>query len=568
MLKKYLFIYLFLIQAWQSVAQQPANFTTFINSPHRWVDSTFNSLSQNEKIAQLFMVRAHTNLGKRYIDSVAKIIADEQLGGVVFFQGGPRGHAAAINAYQAISKVPLLVALDGEWGLGMRLADSAISYPFQMTLGAIRNEKLLYNMGREIAKDFKRLGLNVNFAPVVDVNNNPRNPVINFRSFGENKENVTRKANAYMHGMMDEHLLSTLKHFPGHGDTDVDSHKDLPQLAFSRGRLDSLELYPFKRLIQEGAPGVMVAHMNIPVLDKTPNLPSSLSPAVIDGLLKKELGFKGLVFTDAMDMNGVVKYFKNGEADVRAIIAGNDLLELSQNSKRAIAMVAKAIKDKRISQASLDAKVKRILAAKLWLGLDKRQSVMLNGLYHALNRPEAKKLNQQLADAAITLLKGDKLVRAIDYTKRTAIISIGARELTVFQKELENRFDNALKFVISPDAKPNDIAKVSVELLRYNQVIVALHDVRKSPQSKINFSGTVRLFINELANMNSVFCVFANPYALAGMPGIEACKSIILAYQNSDELQRAGAKVILRSLKPSGRLPVTVNTFFKYGDGL
>ncbi|MCL4640112.1 MULTISPECIES: glycoside hydrolase family 3 protein [Olivibacter] len=568
MVKKYLFTYLFLISVWQSFAQQPADFTTFINSPHRWVDSTFNSLNQNEKIAQLFMVRAHTNLGQRYIDSVAKIIASEKLGGVVFFQGGPLGHAKAINTYQSISKVPLLIALDGEWGLGMRLADSTISYPYQMTLGAIRNEKLLYNMGREIAKDFRRLGLNVNFAPVVDINNNPRNPVINFRSFGENKGNVTRKASAYMRGMMDEHILTTLKHFPGHGDTDVDSHKDLPQLAFSRGRLDSLELFPFKQLIREGASGVMVAHMNIPALDKTPNLPSSLSPAVIDGLLKKELGFKGLVFTDAMDMNGVVKYFKNGEADVRAVIAGNDILELSQNSKRAIAMIAKAIKDKRISQASLDAKVKRILAAKLWLGLDKREPVMLDGLYRELNRSASKKLNQELADAAVTLLKGDSLIRNIDYGKRTAIISIGARELTTFQKELEGKFDNALKFVISPDAKPNDIAKVSVELLRYNQVIVALHDTRRSPQSKINFSGTVRLFINELANMNSIFCVFTNPYALAGMPGIEACKSLVLGYQNSDELQRAGAKVILKSLRPTGRLPVTVSTFFKYGDGL
>ena len=568
MVKKYLFTYLFLISVWQSFAQQPADFTTFIDSPHRWVDSTFNSLNQNEKIAQLFMVRAHTNLGQRYIDSVAKIIASEKLGGVVFFQGGPLGHAKAINTYQSISKVPLLIALDGEWGLGMRLADSTISYPYQMTLGAIRNEKLLYNMGREIAKDFRRLGLNVNFAPVVDINNNPRNPVINFRSFGENKGNVTRKASAYMRGMMDEHILTTLKHFPGHGDTDVDSHKDLPQLAFSRGQLDSLELFPFKQLIREGASGVMVAHMNIPALDKTPNLPSSLSPAVIDGLLKKELGFKGLVFTDAMDMNGVVKYFKNGEADVRAIIAGNDILELSQNSKRAIAMIAKAVKDKRISQASLDAKVKRILAAKLWLGLDKREPVMLDGLYRELNRSASKKLNQELADAAVTLLKGDSLIRNIDYGKRTAIISIGARELTTFQKELEGKFDNALKFVISPDAKPNDIAKVSVELLRYNQVIVALHDTRRSPQSKINFSGTVRLFINELANMNSIFCVFTNPYALAGMPGIEACKSLVLGYQNSDELQRAGAKVILKSLRPTGRLPVTVSTFFKYGDGL
>lgn len=549
-------------------AQQRLPFTEFINAPHPWVDTIFKNLSQQEKIGQLFMVRAHTNLGKRYIDSVGQIIATEKLGGAVFFQGGPRGHAAAINTYQRLSKVPLFIALDAEWGLGMRMPDSAISYPYQMTLGAIRNEQLIYNMGEEIAKDFKRLGLNINFAPVVDINNNPKNPVINFRSFGENKDNVTRLSRAYMHGMMDEGIMITLKHFPGHGDTDVDSHKDLPKLNFTKGRLDSLELYPFRELINDGASGVMVAHMNIPALDKTPDLPSSLSPSIVNDLLKKQLGFRGLVFTDAMDMNGVVKYFKNGEADVRAVIAGNDVLELSQNSKRAVAMIAKAIEQKRISQATIDAKVKRILAAKLWLGLDKFQAVDLRNLYRDINRPAAENLNQRLADAALTLLKSDSLLRAMDFIKKTAIISIGTTELTEFQKQLKGKFDNALNFVISPNAKPNDIAKVWVELLRYKQIIVALHDNRRSPQSKLNFSGTVRLFINELAAMNSVFCVFANPYSLAGMPGIETCKTLVLCYQNNNELQRAAAKVILKQLRPSGKLPVTINTFFKYGDGL
>lgn len=568
MVRKCLFIYLFLLLGGVLQAQQKEDFNTFIHRKHPWVDSVFSRLSQQEKIGQLFMVRAHTNLGQRYIDSVGAVIAQENIGGVVFFQGGPVKHAATIQKYQSLAKVPLLVALDGEWGLGMRLADSAISYPYQMALGAIRNDKLLYNMGREIATDFRRLGLNVNFAPVVDVNNNPRNPVINFRSFGENKENVARKGSAYMRGMMDENILITLKHFPGHGDTDVDSHRDLPQLNFTKGRLDSLELYPFKKLIGEGASGVMVAHMHIPSLDKSPNLPSSLSPQVVAQLLKQQLGFKGLVFTDAMDMNGVVKYFKGGEADVRAVIAGNDVLELSQNSKRAIAMIAKAIHEKRITQSSIDSRVKKILAAKLWLGLDQMRQVPLTGIYADVNREKSKQLNQQLADAAVTLLKSDSAIKKIAYGQRTAIISIGASEITAFQKALEGKFDNALNFVISADAKPNDIAKVSVELSRYRQIIVALHDTRRSPQSKIQFSGTVRLFINELANMNSVFCVFANPYTLAGMPGVEACKSILLAYQNSEELQRAGAKVIDGTLKASGSLPVTINTFFRYGDGI
>lgn len=568
MVKK-IVIFLFLLWCNNALyAQSGTEFNTFINTQHVWVDSVFNKLSLQEKIGQLFMVRAHTNLGKRYIDSVANVIKEDKLGGVVFFQGGPVNHAATINYYQKVSKVPLLVALDGEWGLGMRLADSAISYPYQMTLGAIQDNNLLYKMGREIGKDFKRIGLNINFAPVVDINNNPRNPVINFRSFGENKENVASKGSAYMKGMLDEQLLITLKHFPGHGDTDVDSHKDLPMLNFTRGRLDSLELFPFKKLINEGAPGVMVAHMNIPSLDKTPHLPSSLSPNVVTDLLKRQLGFKGLIFTDAMDMNGVVKYFKGGEADVRAVIAGNDALELSQNSKRAIDMIEKAIASKRISRQDIDKRVKKILAAKLWLALDKYKPADLRGLYKEINRNASVALNQQLANAAITLLKGDSLINALAYNKRTAIISIGASEITTFQQRLSERFDNALNFVIAPNATPNDIAKVSVELIRYDQIIVGIHDNRKSPQSKINYSGTVRLFMNELASMKSVFCVFANPYTLAGLPGIEQGKSIIMAYQNSAELQRAAAGAVLKEFKPTGRLPVTINVFFKYGDGI
>jgi beta-N-acetylhexosaminidase len=566
---KTIVIFLFLLWCNNALyAQNGTEFNTFINTQHAWVDSVFNKLSLREKIGQLFMVRAHTNLGKRYIDSVANVIKEDKLGGVVFFQGGPVNHAATINYYQKVSKVPLLVALDGEWGLGMRLADSAISYPYQMTLGAVQDNSLLYKMGREIGKDFKRIGLNINFAPVVDINNNPRNPVINFRSFGENKENVASKGSAYMKGMLDERLLITLKHFPGHGDTDVDSHKDLPTLNFTRGRLDSLELFPFKKLISEGAPGVMVAHMNIPSLDKTPHLPSSLSPNVVTDLLKRQLGFKGLIFTDAMDMNGVVKYFKGGEADVRAVIAGNDVLELSQNSKRAIDMIEKAIASKRISRQDIDKRVKKILATKLWLALDKYKPTDLRGLYKEVNRSTSVVLNQQLADAAITLLKGDSLVNALAYNKRTAIISIGASEITAFQQRLSERFDNALNFVIAPNATPNDIAKVSVELIRYDQIIVGIHDNRKSPQSKINYSGTVRLFMNELAGMKSVFCVFANPYTLAGLPGIEQCKTIIMAYQNSAELQRAAAGAVLREFKPTGRLPVTINVFFRYGDGI
>lgn len=568
MLKNTVCIFVFAISlCCNVVGQQREAFIPFINNEHAWVDSVFQTLTNRDKVAQLFMVRAHSNLGQRYIDSVAGVVQREQLGGIVLFQGGPRRHAQVINRYQQLSKVPLLIAFDGEWGLGMRLADSAISFPYQMALGAVQNEALIYQMGREIARDFRRLGMNINFAPVIDINNNPRNPVINFRSFGENKYNVTSKGLAYMRGMMDGGIVTSLKHFPGHGDTDVDSHYDLPRLNFTAGHLDSLELYPFRELINAGAPGVMIAHMNIPSLDNTPNLPSSLSAPIVTGILKEKLGFKGLTFTDAMDMNGVVKHFRNGEADVRAIIAGNDLLELSQNSARAINMVLQAIEQGRLTQEDIDSRVKKILATKYWLGLDNIQPVSLTNLYQDINRPQTEALNQRLADASVTLLQSDSLIRAINYNRRTAIISVGLSELSEFQHMVEWRFDNHMHYVLSADATADDVAAVATELRRFNQIIVALHDNRARPRSTLHYNTTVRLFISELAHMNTIFCVFTNPYGLAGLPGIEQAKSILVCYQNDDIMQRAAAKVVLKKMSPLGRLPVTVNAFFRYGAG-
>lgn len=569
MLRKASLILLIVLTASQIVsAQSSSNFIDFINQEHTWVDSVFNRLSKKDRIAQMFMVRAHTNLGDAYSDSVAKVIKKQKLGGVVLFQGGPVRHANLINRYQKLAKVPLLMALDGEWGLGMRLMDSTISFPYQMALGAVQDERLIYQMGQEIAKNFKRIGLNVNFAPDVDVNNNPNNPVINYRSFGENKMNVVRKGGAYMKGMMDGGLMTTLKHFPGHGDTDVDSHYDLPSLNFTITRLDSLEMYPFKELIKQGAPGVMVAHMNIPALDTTAHLPSSLSKNVITGILKERMGFKGLTFTDAMDMKGVVKYFPDGEADVRAIIAGNDVLELSENSKRAIKKVRKAIRKKRLSWDDINARVKKILAVKYWMGLNQRQAVITEHLYQDLNNDSAKQLNQQLADAAITLLKGDTLIKQLDLAEKTALVSIGVDSLTTFQQILGGHFDNSLNFILSAKATAAEVSKVANELKNYKQVIVALHDTRLRPQSKLNYSQELNMLISELASHNVLFNVFANPYTIASFPGLEHAGGLVVAYQNDGTFQKAAAKLLSGQLKATGKLPVTINSFFKYGDGL
>jgi beta-N-acetylhexosaminidase len=532
-----------------------------------WVDSVYRKLNKKEKIAQLFFIRAHTDKGKAYEDSVANMIVRDRVGGLVFFQGGPVRQAALTQRYQELAQVPLLVATDGEWGLGMRL-DSTVSYPYQMTLGAIRDNKLIYEMGTAIAYDFKAMGMHLNFAPVVDINNNPRNPVINYRSFGDNKNNVANKALNYMQGMQDQGILVSIKHFPGHGDTEVDSHSDLPQLNFTRERLDSLELYPFRELIRQGASGVMVAHMNIPSLDPTKNLPSTLSPKIVNGLLKTDLGFRGLAISDAMEMKGVVKYFPGGEADVKAVIAGNDIIELSENTPRAIRMTKLAIRKGQLSREQLEKSVRKILAAKYWAGLNKPVQIDTTALYNRLNRAEAYTLNQRLSDAAITVLKSDSALRELSPSRKTAVISLGVTDVTPFQEEMKRTFPGATNYILSKIAGSADISAMLRELKSYDQVVLAIHDYRKRPGATLDYNNGLKLFIAELARMNTVTCVFANPYAMAGLPGLEQSKTILAGYQNSVEMQRSAAKVLSGVMQASGSLPVNVNTFFRYGDGI
>ena len=497
-MKKYLFLLLALFVAQLAQAQQRVPFVQTIDAPNRWVDSVFKKLTRNQKIGQLFMVRAHTNLGQAYSDSVGHIIKKQHLGGIVFFQGGPVRQAALTNRYQSLSQVPLMIALDGEWGLGMRL-DSSISLPYQMTLGAIQNNQLIYKMGLQVAKDFKRMGMQINFAPVMDVNNNPKNPVIGYRSFGENKYNVAQKSIAYMQGMQNGGLFTTAKHFPGHGDTDVDSHYDLPQLPFSAARLDSLELYPFKQAFAEGLSGIMVAHMNIPALDATPNVPSTLSKPVITGLLKDKLGFKGLVFTDAMEMKGVVKYFPNGEADVRAIIAGNDVVELSENSGRAIKLIRKAIRQKRLSWDDINRKVKKILEAKYWMGLNNLDSTNLTGLVADINSPAEQQLHQELTDAAITLLKGEQLLPLKnDFVRKTAIVTVGPQEPTLFAKTIKKDFPNATLFIVPKDISIKEMEAVKTQLKAFDLCLLSIYDTRNRPGAQLDYSTKLNLFIADL----------------------------------------------------------------------
>lgn len=567
MIKNILFSIALSISATAVMAQKRPAFVPFINQQHQWVDSVFNSLTPKERIGQLFLVRTHTNLGQKYIDSVGTVIKNEQLGGLVVFQGGPVRHLDMINSYQKKSKVPLLVTFDGEWGLGMRLPDSTLSYPYQMTLGAIQDNSLLYDMGREVAKDFLRLGMHFNFAPTVDVNNNPKNPVIGFRSFGDNKYNVVKKSKAYMDGMVDGGILASIKHFPGHGDTDVDSHYDLPVLNFTRERLDSLEIFPFKELIKDGAPSVMVGHMFIPSLDNTPNKPSSISKNVVTEILRNQLGFKGLTVTDAMNMKGVTKYFPNGEGDILAIEAGHDLLELSENSGRAIDLVQKSIKSGRLNQADIDNRVKRILASKYWLGLDKYTPANKNGLFQDLNRPAAKSLIQRMADGAITVLNSDNAIYRFNKKQSTAVVSVGIGAAQDFEKGLALQLSDSKNFYISGTETEEQLKALLKEIKSYKQIVLVVHDDRARPRPDLAIKEPAKKFIDELAGRRTITVMFTSPYALNSVK-VDRSSSIILAYQNDNFMQLAAVKVLLRQIKATGKLPVTVNKKYAFGKGI
>jgi len=565
-LKQLLFCFLLLSPVF-SIAQTQGSFISALENPNDWVESVFKKLNRRERIAQLFMVRAHTDKGKVFEDSIARLIRKERIGGLVFFQGGPGRQAALTNRYQSVSKVPLLIAMDAEWGLGMRL-DSTISYPYQLTLGAIQDNNLIYEMGKQLAIDFKRIGMQVNFAPVADINNNPKNPVIGIRSFGDNKYNVSAKVSAYMKGLQDNNVLVSVKHFPGHGDTDVDSHHDLPQLPFSRERLDSLELFPFKELIKQGASGVMVAHMNIPVLDNTPNLPSTLSRPIVTELLKEDLGFKGLIFSDAMEMKGVAKFFPEGESDVLGLIAGLDVIELSGNSKRAVKLILKAIKSKQLSWERVNASVRKVLLAKYWSGLSNKKFINPEDIISDLNRQEARMLNQQLADAAVTILNSDSQIKNFDWSKKTALVSMGTPNLTTFQNIMKPLLPNSLIFLLPKDPSESDLNNVREELKAYDQIIVSIYDTRRRPGAVLDYNVGLKTLVADIAKMNSIFTLFANPYTISGLPGLEKAKTLIVNYQNSEEAQRAASRVITGELKATGKLPVTVNPGYNNGAGI
>jgi beta-N-acetylhexosaminidase len=544
----------------------------FLNSTGKsWVDSVFARLTPEERIGQLFMVAAYSNSDKTHIKEVVKLIKENAIGGLIFFQGGPLREARLTNEYQEISKVPLLISIDGEWGLAMRL-DSTVQYPRQMTLGAIQDDSLIYEMGKEIAAECKRMGIQVNLAPVADVNNNPNNPVISNRSFGENKYNVARKAAMYMKGMQDAGVLANAKHFPGHGDTDSDSHKTLPTINQCRERMDTLELFPFRELIRQGLGSIMVAHLYVPCYDTTKNTASTLSKKVVTDLLKDTLGFKGLVFTDALNMKGVAKYFEPGEVDLKALLAGNDVLLFSGDVPKAEAAIRAAVEKGEISQDEIDSRCKKILSAKYWAGLNKKPRVNTQNLYEDLNNTRADLINRKLADASMTLLSNEHdllPLKRLD-TLKIAAVSLGYGSNTDFQAVLSD-YAPVTSFSIDKDAKPNLGDSLLNQLSSFNAIILCVNNTNNNPKKDFGLTPLIKHLIDTLSTLphkHIITDVFANPYMLSLFPSLDKSEALVLSYEWSAYTQLSSAELIFGGISSKGKLPVSISPRFKAGAGI
>lgn len=545
-------------------AQRRSNLTA-----DQWVDSVFKTLSKEEKIAQLMNVRVSTigpNRTALFLDKeVEEAVRKYNVGSLCLFQGGPIKQAQTLNYYQSIAKTPLLITIDGENGVGMRF-DSVMGLPRQMMLGAANDPALVYQYGQVVAEQCKRIGIQVNYAPVVDINNNPANPVINDRSFGEDKYKVAEFGVQYTKGMQDNGVMACAKHFPGHGDVAVDSHKDLPVIDKSRAELDSLELYPFRELIRAGVQSVMVAHLQVNSIDNSPNRPTSISPKAVNDLLKNELGFKGISFTDALEMKGVAKYYPDGENSLQSLIAGNDMLCLPGNIPGSIAKVLKAIRKKKLHWKDIDARVKKVLHAKYQYGLANLQPIDISNITEDLNS-KVPQMRRMVAEKAITLLRNDDYgIFPLTKGKRVAYVGFGLDKDNVFAAEVRRNYD-AQVYYFNYDLDSSLVAPM-LQLLknRYDVVVLGLHNYNRFPANNFGVSNAAISLIKTLQQQQkTITLAFGNPYLIRNFCD---AKVLVACYEDDDITQSAGADLLYGKFSAKGQLPVTICDEFKFGSGI
>jgi beta-glucosidase-like glycosyl hydrolase/CubicO group peptidase (beta-lactamase class C family) len=541
-------------------------------SKTNWVDSVFKSLSDDEKISQLIIVRLSTIDSKTgkvsfFDNEVTSAIQQYNIGGICLFQGGPVQQTSFINQFQSIAKTPIQFSIDAETGVGMRV-DSVQPLPRQMMLGAVQNPTLIYDYGKWVGKQLKRMGIQVNYAPVVDVNNNPENPVINDRSFGENKFKVAEYGLQYMRGMQSEGILTCAKHFPGHGDVSVDSHLDLPEINKTRQQLDQLELYPFREMIKGGVDAVMVAHLAVPAIDTATHRATSISYNAVTKLLKEELDFKGLIYTDALEMKGVAKYFPGGLIAAEALVAGNDMLCLPHDIPETIAQTRLAIKKKRLSWADIELKVKKLLAVKYDAGLQNWQAINLNNLAADLN-VESPIIRRKVAEEAITLIKNDNpsvfpLTPTIE--KRIAYIALGISKDNTMAKRMRQDY-NADIFAVDYKIDSVHAAEMLETLTKnYDAVVIGVHGMKRFPAGNFGISNiTIQLVQQVQKNIPTTLLLFGNPYALKNFLD---CTNSIVCYEDESIIQETAADILNGKLATKGKLPVTIATGFEAGKGI
>jgi beta-glucosidase-like glycosyl hydrolase/CubicO group peptidase (beta-lactamase class C family) len=542
--------------------QKPSKLFEISNEGKKWVDSIYNAMTFDEKVGQLFMVAAYSNSDSTHYNAIEKLITENKIGGLLFFQGGPVRQANLTNRYQSKSETPLFIGNDAEWGLSMRL-DSTYTYPWNMTLGAVQDMKLIDKLGAQMGEQSKRLGLQFNFSPVLDINTNPNNPIIGFRSFGEDKYKVTERAIAMMKGMQSKGVFSTGKHFPGHGDTDTDSHKGLPTVNFSKDRLEIMEFYPYKKMFAEGLASVMVAHLNVPSLESKQNYPSSISYNVVTNVLQKELGFQGLIFTDALNMKAVSRFSAPGQIDLQAFLAGNDVLLFPENVPVALDAFKKAYQDSLFSESRLALSVKKILKFKYHAGLNTYKPIDTKNLYKDLNSSKNDALQYELYENAITVLKNTNTVLPIKdlANQKIAYVKMGDATNSTFISTLK-------KYTEVTEIADDNLDNLQSKLNEFTTLIIGYH---KSDVAWKNFDFS-QLELQKLAflakNNKVILDVFASPYSLIPVDSFNDIKGVVLSYQNSPIAQEVSAELIFGAIAAKGKLPVTVTSDFIANFGL
>ena len=543
---------------------------------NRWADSVYNSLSDDQRIAQLMILRLpaydfKTKTPIYYDSAVAAAIKKYNVGGICLFQGNPVKLATIINNLQSIAQTPLMTCIDAEWGVGMRLFDSVMALPKQMMLGAMQYDTIVYQFGKVVGEQCKRLGINVNYAPVVDVNNNPDNPVINDRSFGEDKYKVAAYGIQYMKGMQDMGVMACAKHFPGHGDVSVDSHFDLPVINKSIAQLDSLELYPFRQIFKAGIASVMMAHLYIPSIDSTLNRATSISPKNVQGLMRNSLGYEGLTFTDALEMQGVKKYFPNGAASAQSLIAGNDMLCLPGDIEQSLQKIKEAITDKKLSWQDVALHCKRVLVAKYLYGQNHFEPINTTNLTADLNKdvPAMKKL---VAENAITILNnaGIDFFPLVADTKKAntsvAYVAIGISADNAFAKRMRTDFNAAVFYFNYKQDAARILSTVALIKKRYKNVIIGIHNYSRAPLNNFGISASAIDLVKQLQEQtNSATFIFGNPYAIKNFC---AAKNLIACYEDDEYTQNTALDLLEAKIIAKGKLPVTVCEAYKFGNGI